>query len=64
MPPAILQRELADGDVRLLQTDAEMPNMSRVCSYRSGPETLFQEVATAKDFAQRLPVDVARMPAA
>lgn len=70
IPPAIIQRELADGDVRLLQIDAEMPNMSLVCSYRSGPETpLFQQIAslaqqTAQDFARGLPGDVARMPAA
>ena len=70
IPPAIIQRELADGDVRLLQIDAEMPNMALVCSYRSGPETpLFQQIAslaqqTAQDFARGLPGDVARMPAA
>ncbi|MHB1124662.1 MAG: LysR family transcriptional regulator [Ramlibacter sp.] len=70
IPPAIIQRELADGDVRLLQIDAEMPNMSLVCSYRSGPETpLFQQIAsvaqqTAQDFARGLPGDVVRMPAA
>lgn len=70
IPPAIIQRELADGDVRLLQIDAEMPNMSLVCSYRSGPESpLFQQLAglaqqTAQDFARGLPGDVARMPAA
>lgn len=70
IPPAIIQRELTDGDVRKLQIDAEMPNMSLVCSYRSGPETLlFQQIATvaqqtAQDFARSLPGDVARMPAA
>ena len=70
IPPVIIQRELADGDVRLLQIDTEMPNMSLVCSYRSGPETpLFQQIATvaqqtAQDFARGLPGDVARMPAA
>ncbi|NKE65974.1 LysR family transcriptional regulator [Ramlibacter sp. RBP-2] len=70
IPPAIIQRELADGDVRLLQIDTEMPNMVLVCSYRSGPETpLFQQIATvaqqtAQDFARGLPGDVARMPAA
>lgn len=70
IPPAIIQREVTDGDVRLLQIDAEMPNMSLVCSYRSGPETpLFQQIAsvaqqTAQDFARGLPGDVARMPAA
>lgn len=70
IPPAIIQRELADGDVRLLQIDTEMPNMPLICSYRSGPETpLFQQIATAaqqtaQDFARGLPGDVARMPAA
>jgi DNA-binding transcriptional LysR family regulator len=70
IPPAIIQRELANGDVCLLQIDTEMPNMSLVCSYRSGPETpLFQQIATAaqqtaQDFARGLPGDVARMPAA
>lgn len=70
LPPAIIQRELANGDMRLLQIDTEMPNMSLVCSYRSGPETpLFQQIATAaqqtaQDFARGLPGDVARMPAA
>ena len=70
IPPAIIQRELASGDVHLLQIEAEMPNMQLVCSYRSGPETpLFQQIATvaqqtAQDFALSLPGDVARMPAA
>jgi DNA-binding transcriptional LysR family regulator len=70
IPPAIIQRELANGDVHLLQIDTEMPNMSLICSYRSGPETpLFQQIATvaqqtAQDFTKGLPGDVARMPAA
>jgi DNA-binding transcriptional LysR family regulator len=68
IPPAIIQRELANGDLQLLKIDTEMPNMSLVCSYRSGPETpLFQQIAsaaqqTAQDFARVLPRDVARMP--
>jgi DNA-binding transcriptional LysR family regulator len=70
LPPAIIQRELANGDVRMLQVDTEMPNMALVCSCRSGPETpLFQQIAslaqqTAQDFARELPGDVARMPTA
>lgn len=70
IPPAIIQRELANGDVSLLQIDTEMPNMSLVCSYRSRPETtLFQQIAiaaqqSAQDFARGLPRDVARMPSA
>jgi len=70
IPPAIIQRELASGDVHLLQIDTEMPNMSLICSYRSGPETpLFQQIATiaqqtAQDFARGLSGDVARMPTA
>lgn len=70
IPPAIIQRELVDGDVCLLQTDIEMPNMALICSYRSGPETpLFQQIATmaqqeAQDFVRGLHGDAARMPAA
>lgn len=70
LPPAIIQRELANGDIALLQTDAEMPNMALFCSYRSRPETrLFQQIAlaaqqSAQDFARALPRDVARMPSA
>lgn len=68
IPPAIIQRELADGVVRTLQIDVEMPNMSLFCSCRSGPESpLFQQIAamaqqTAQDFARGLPTEVARMP--
>jgi DNA-binding transcriptional LysR family regulator len=70
LPPAIIQRELSNGDVSLLQINTEMPNMALVCSYRSRPETrLFQQIAmaaqeSAQDFARGLPRDVARMPAA
>lgn len=70
IPPAIIQREVADGDVQMLHVDAEMPNMPLVCSYRSGPESpLFQQIATlaqqtAQDFARGLPGEVARLPAA
>jgi DNA-binding transcriptional LysR family regulator len=70
IPPAIIQRELANGDVSVLHIDTEMPNMSLVCSYRSRPETrLFQKIAisaqqSAQDFARGLPGDVARMPSA
>jgi DNA-binding transcriptional LysR family regulator len=70
IPPAIIQRELANGDVSLLRIDTEMPNMALICSYRSRPETrLFQQIAltaqqSAQDFARVLPGDVARMPSA
>ncbi len=70
IPPAIIQRELADGDVQMLQLDTEMPDMQLVCTYRSGPETpLFQQIAvqaqqTAQDFARALPAHVARLPSA
>ena len=70
LPPAIIQRELAQGDVQMLQVDTQMPAMPLVCSYRSGPETpLVQQIAleaqqTARDFARELPAHVARLPAA
>jgi DNA-binding transcriptional LysR family regulator len=68
IPPAIIQHEVANGDVSVLRIDAEMPNMSLICSYRSRPETrLFQQIAliaqqSAQDFARGLPGGVARMP--
>ncbi len=70
IPPAIIQRELANGDVQMLKLDIEMPDMPLVCSFRSGLETpLFQQVAveaqqTAQDFARGLPAEVARLPSA
>jgi DNA-binding transcriptional LysR family regulator len=70
IPPAIIQRELANGDVQMLKLDMEMPDMPLVCSYRAGPETpLFQQIAaqaqqTAQDFARSLPAHVARLPSA
>lgn len=70
IPPAIIQRELAQGDVQLLRIDTEMPDMALICSYRAGPETpLFEQIAaaaqqTAQDFARSLPGDVARLPTA
>ena len=70
LPPAILQRELADGDVQMLKIDTHMPDMPLVCSFRSGPETpLIQQIAveaqqTAQDFARDLPAHVARLPGA
>jgi DNA-binding transcriptional LysR family regulator len=70
IPPAIIQRELALGDVTLLKVDTEMPDMGLVCSYRAGPESpLIQQIAvlaqqTAQDFARSLPSDVARQPGA
>jgi DNA-binding transcriptional LysR family regulator len=70
LPPAILQRELADGDVQMLKIDTHMPDMPLVCSFRSGPETpLIQQIAveaqqTAQDFARDLPAHIARLPGA
>jgi hypothetical protein len=70
LPPAILQRELADGDVQMLKIDTHMPDMQLVCSYRCGPETpLIRQLAleaqcTAQDFARELPAHVARLPSA
>lgn len=70
LPPAIIQRELADGDVQMLKVDTQMPDMPLVCSFRCGPETpLIQQIAaeaqqTAQDFARELPAHVARLPAA
>jgi DNA-binding transcriptional LysR family regulator len=70
IPPAIIRRELAQGDVQLLKVDTEMPDMPLVCSYRAGPESpLIQQIATlaqqtAQDFARALPADVARQPGA
>jgi DNA-binding transcriptional LysR family regulator len=70
LPPAILQRELADGDVQMLKIDVQMPHMPLVCSYRSGPEApLIQQIAleaqqTAQDFARDLPAHVALLPSA
>jgi DNA-binding transcriptional LysR family regulator len=70
IPPAIIQRELGDGDVQMLKIDTEMPDMPLVCSYRSGPETpLFQQIAlqaqqTAQDFVHDLPAHMARLPSA
>lgn len=70
LPPAIIRRELADGDVQLLRLDLEMPQMPLICSYRAGPESpLYQQIAvaaqqTAQDFARGLPSDMARLPAA
>jgi len=70
LPPAIIQKELANGDVSVLSIDTEMPNMSLICAYRSRPETrLFQQIAIAaqqcaQDFARGLPNEVARMPSA
>ena len=70
IPPAIIQRELAQGDVQLLKVDTEMPDMALVCSYRAGPESpLIQQIAalaqkTAQDFARGLPAEVARQPSA
>lgn len=70
LPPAIIQRELADGDMQMLKIDTHMPDMPLVCSFRSGPETpLIQQIAceaqqTAQDFARDLPAHVARLPGA
>jgi DNA-binding transcriptional LysR family regulator len=70
LPPAIIQRELADGDVRMLKLDLQMPDMPLVCSFRCGPEVpLIQQIAaeaqrTAQDFARDLPAHVAILPAA
>jgi DNA-binding transcriptional LysR family regulator len=70
LPPAIIQRELAQGDVQLLKIDTEMPDLPLVCSYRTGPESpLIQQIAalaqqTAQDFARALPPGVARLPPA
>lgn len=70
LPPAIIQRELAHGDVHMLKVDTQMPDMPLVCSYRCGPETpLVQQIAleaqqTARDFARELPAHVARLPGA
>ncbi|TFZ01154.1 LysR family transcriptional regulator [Ramlibacter rhizophilus] len=68
LPPAIIQRELAEGAVEMLKMDTHMPAMPLVCSLRSGLETpLIQQVAveaqrTAQDFAGNLPAHVARLP--
>lgn len=70
LPPAIIRRELSDGDVHLLRLDTEMPQMPLICSYRAGPESpLFQQIAVAaqqcaQDFARSLPSDMARLPTA
>lgn len=70
LPPAILQRELANGDVQLLKIDTQMPDLPLVCSYRSGPETpLIQQIAleaqrTAQDFAREQPAHMAILPSA
>jgi DNA-binding transcriptional LysR family regulator len=70
IPPAIIQRELANRDVSLLHIDSEMPNMPLICSYRSRPEPrLFRQIAlaaqqSAQEFVRGLPSDVARMPSA
>lgn len=70
LPPAILQRELADGSLRMLRIDTLMPAMPLVCSLRRGPEApLIQQIAleaqqTAQDFASELPAHVARLPGA
>ncbi|MDO8419584.1 MAG: LysR family transcriptional regulator [Rubrivivax sp.] len=70
LPPAIIQRELAQGDVELLKIDTEMPDLPLVGSYRGGPESpLIQQIAaaaqqTAQDFARALPANVARLPTA
>jgi hypothetical protein len=69
IPPAIIQRDLANGDVCLLQIDTEMPDMSLVCSYRSGPETsFFNRLRLQRNKLRRISLgvypDVARMPAA
>jgi len=70
LPPAIIQRELADGDVQMLKIDTQMPDMPLVCSYRCGPETpLIQQIAseaqqTAQDFARDQPAHVALLPSA
>jgi len=70
IPPAIIQRELAQGDVQLLKVDTEMPDMALVCSYRGGAESpLIQQIAslaqqTAQEFAGSLPTEVARQPGA
>ena len=70
IPPAIIQPEMARGDMQLLKVDTEMPDMSLVCSYRAGPESpLIQQIAalaqqTAQDFARGLPAEVARQPGA
>jgi DNA-binding transcriptional LysR family regulator len=70
IPPAIIQREMAQGDVQLLKVDTEMPDLALVCSYRAGPESpLIQQIAslaqqTAQEFARALPNEMARQPGA
>jgi DNA-binding transcriptional LysR family regulator len=70
LPPAIIQRELANGELQMLQVDTLMPAMQLVCSLRSGPEApLLQQIGleaqqTARDFASHLPAHVARLPSA
>lgn len=70
LPPAIIQRELAQGELQILRIDTHMPAMPLVCSLRCGPETpLVQDIAheaqqAAQDFAGDLPAHVARLPSA
>jgi DNA-binding transcriptional LysR family regulator len=68
IPPAIIPRELQEGDVQLLKVDAEMPALPLIGSFRTRPESpLFEQIAllaqeAAHAFARSVPNDIARVP--
>lgn len=68
LPPAIIQRELAEQSLRLLQVDRQFPSLPLVACYRNDLQNPLAEVAarvaeeTATTFALQYGMEIASLP--